>query len=73
MENDKEPLLIRIGDYLLSVDILGENSDGTLAVEYNAITKDPEQKIDHAFIEQQLPIVINKALEDHIDGLKMND
>jgi hypothetical protein len=67
MEDTKEPLLIRIGDYLLSVDILGENSDGTLAVEYNVITKDPEQKVDHTFIEQQLPVVINKILEEYIE------
>jgi len=67
MEDTKEPLLIRIGGYLLSVDILGENSDGTLAVEYNVITKDPEQKVDHTFIEQQLPVVINKILEEYIE------
>lgn len=66
--DNKEPLLIRIDDYLLSVEILGENSDGTLAVEYNVITKDTEKEIDHDDIGKKLSVVINKILEDYIAG-----
>lgn len=66
----EETLLIRIDDYLLSVEILGENSDGTLAVEYNVITKDPEQEVDHDEIGKKLSHVINKILEDYIAGVE---
>jgi len=69
MDNN-EPLIMRIDDHLLQVIILGENSDGTLAVEYNVISKDPDEKIDHDDIGKKLSLAINAALESYLENLE---
>ena len=69
MDKNAEPFLIRIDDYLLNVDIIGTNSDGTLAIEYRVISKNEEVKIDHDHIGAQLNIFINKILEEYMNNV----
>lgn len=66
---DNEPILIRIDDYLLNVTILGDNPDGTVAVEYTAIHKDPSHKIDYDDINEKLNTLVNDVLKTHIETL----